>query len=81
MPMTEVTGADREVWLSIDVTGNAFAYVVRGLEMFRDASEARRQAGSEGICFLLVSGKPLQEPVAWYGPVMNTPGQLTNSRE
>ncbi len=41
MPMTEVTGADREVWLSIDVTGIAFAYVVRGFEMFRDAPEAR----------------------------------------
>jgi len=35
------------------------------------------QAGPEGIRFLLVSGKPLEEPVAWYGPiVMNTQGQL-----
>ena len=35
------------------------------------------QAGEEGIRFLLVSGKPLQEPVAWYGPiVMNTQSQL-----
>ena len=31
------------------------------------------QAGDDGIRFLLISGKPLQEPVAWYGPiVMNT---------
>jgi redox-sensitive bicupin YhaK (pirin superfamily) len=35
------------------------------------------QAGDEGIRFLLVSGKPLGEPVAWYGPiVMNTQEQL-----
>ena len=35
------------------------------------------QAGDEGIRFLLVSGKPLEEPVAWYGPiVMNTQQQL-----
>ena len=35
------------------------------------------QAGEEGIRFLLVSGAPLQEPVAWYGPiVMNTQEQL-----
>jgi hypothetical protein len=35
------------------------------------------QAGPEGIRFLLVSGKPIEEPVAWYGPiVMNYPGEL-----
>jgi len=35
------------------------------------------QAGDDGIRFLLVSGKPLEEPVAWYGPiVMNTQEQL-----
>ncbi len=35
------------------------------------------QAGPEGIRFLLVSGKPLREPVAWYGPiVMNTQTEL-----
>ena len=35
------------------------------------------QAGDEGIRFLLVSGKPLEEPMAWYGPiVMNTQEQL-----
>jgi redox-sensitive bicupin YhaK (pirin superfamily) len=37
-----------------------------------------RLSGKEtAIRFLLVSGKPLEEPVAWYGPiVMNTQEQL-----
>ena len=39
-------------------------------------------AGEDGIRFLLVSGKPLQEPVAWYGPiVMNTQEQLQRAFE
>jgi len=34
-------------------------------------------AGNEGIRFLLVSGKPLEEPVTWHGPiVMKTQEQL-----
>jgi redox-sensitive bicupin YhaK (pirin superfamily) len=40
------------------------------------------QAGEDGIRFLLVSGKPLEEPVAWYGPiVMNTQEQLKEEFE
>ena len=39
--------------------------------------EVTVQAGEEGIRFLLVSGKPIEEPVAWYGPiVMNTQAEL-----
>jgi quercetin 2,3-dioxygenase len=49
----------------------------RSLVLFDRGDEVTVQAGDEGIRFLLVSGKPLQEPVAWYGPiVMNTQAQL-----
>jgi hypothetical protein len=49
----------------------------RTLVLFDAGDEVEVQAGEDGIRFLLVSGKPLQEPVAWYGPiVMNTQEQL-----
>jgi hypothetical protein len=49
----------------------------RSLVLFDRGDEVTVQAGSEGIRFLLVSGKPLEEPVAWRGPiVMNTQDQL-----
>ena len=46
----------------------------------RAGDEVTVQAGDDGIRFLLVSGKPLEEPVAWYGPiVMNTQEQLRDA--
>jgi hypothetical protein len=49
----------------------------RSLVLFDRGDEVTVQAGADGIRFLLVSGKPLEEPVAWYGPiVMNTQEQL-----
>jgi quercetin 2,3-dioxygenase len=49
----------------------------RSLVLFDSGDEVAVQAGDDGIRFLLVSGKPLGEPVAWYGPiVMNTQDQL-----
>jgi len=49
----------------------------RSLVLFGTGDEVTVEAGEQGIRFLLVSGKPLQEPVAWYGPiVMNTQQQL-----
>lgn len=49
----------------------------RSLIIFDRGDEIVVQAGDQGIRFLLVSGKPIEEPVAWYGPiVMNTNEQL-----
>jgi len=53
------------------MTGN------RSLVLFDRGDEVVVQAGDEGIRFLLVSGQPLEEPVAWHGPiVMNTEEEL-----
>jgi len=49
----------------------------RSLVLFDRGDEVVVQAGDDGIRFLLVSGRPIEEPVAWYGPiVMNTKDQL-----
>ena len=49
----------------------------RSLVLFDRGDEIVVQAGERGIRFLLVSGEPLQEPVAWRGPiVMNTDEEL-----
>jgi quercetin 2,3-dioxygenase len=53
----------------------------RTLVLFDRGDEVVVQAGEAGIRFLLVSGKPLEEPVAWYGPiVMNTQEELREAR-
>ena len=52
------------------------------LVLFDSGDEVVVQAGDDGIRFLLVSGEPLKEPVAWYGPiVMNTQEQLQQAFE
>ena len=54
-----------------ETTGN------RSLVLFDRGDDVTVQAGERGIRFLLVSGRPIQEPVAWYGPiVMNTQQEL-----
>jgi redox-sensitive bicupin YhaK (pirin superfamily) len=64
----EVDGSET---LVREQTGN------RSLVLFDSGDEVTVQAGEQGIRFLLVSGKPIQEPVAWYGPiVMNTQAEL-----
>jgi hypothetical protein len=61
---------------SADMIGN------RSLVLFDRGDEVTIQAGEKGIRFLLVSGKPIEEPVAWYGPiVMNTQEQLNQAFE
>jgi quercetin 2,3-dioxygenase len=68
--LTEKAGEDDET-LVRERTGN------RSLVLFDSGSEVTVQAGENGIRFLLVSGKPIEEPVAWYGPiVMNTQAEL-----
>jgi hypothetical protein len=68
--LTDTTGEIDETPVR-DEAGN------RTLVLFDRGDEVVVQAGDEGVRFLLVSGKPLEEPVAWYGPiVMNTDAEL-----
>jgi len=54
-----------------DMTGN------RTLVRFGNGDDVTVQAGPDGVRFLLIAGRPLQEPVAWHGPiVMNTRAEL-----
>ena len=73
-----------------DPSYTAFIYVIGGrgrteetdidngtLVLFHEGPEVRLQAASEPLRFLLLTGKPLGEPVAWQGPiVMNTHAEL-----
>ena len=57
-----------------DLSGN------RTLIEFGSGDEVTVQAGDNGVRFLLISGAPLQEPVAWHGPiVMNTQAELNQA--
>jgi len=78
--------------LPVDTHHTAFAYVFEGsasygiqqaqtgnrsLVLFDTGDEVVVSTGDDGVRFLLVSGEPLREPVAWRGPiVMNTAEQL-----
>ena len=45
--------------------------------LFTDGNTVHIKTGDDSIRFLLISGKPLDEPVAWHGPiVMNTQEEL-----
>ena len=85
--------AGADWYLETDPDNNLFIYILKGSGTFGpDQSEPISEkhavlfepgkwflvkAGTEGIRFLLLSGKPLKEPVAWGGPiVMNTNEEL-----
>lgn len=69
-PLTEQTAGDDDTAIR-DRTGN------RSLVLFGSGDEVVVRAGEQGVRFLLVSGRPIEEPVAWYGPiVMNTKAEL-----
>jgi len=71
---TEMVGAGEAA--GVDQTGD------RSLVLFDSGDEVTVRAGEDGIRFLLVSGQPLREPVAWHGPiVMNTEEQLRQAYE
>ncbi|MFX0049510.1 MAG: pirin family protein [Candidatus Hermodarchaeota archaeon] len=78
---------------SIDNTHNVFAYVIDGeaffdpikneivgkdhLIIFRKGDEVLIRTKDKSVRFLLISGKPIGEPVAWRGPiVMNSEEEL-----
>jgi quercetin 2,3-dioxygenase len=68
--LTDKTDSVNEI-LVREQTGN------RSLVLFDSGDEVTVHAGDEGIRFILVSGKPIKEPVAWYGPiVMNSQAEL-----
>jgi redox-sensitive bicupin YhaK (pirin superfamily) len=68
--LTETPGVDAPPVLSKPVEN-------RSLVLFDRGDEVVIQAGDEGVRFILVSGKPIEEPVAWRGPiVMNTDEEL-----
>jgi quercetin 2,3-dioxygenase len=50
--------------------------------LYEDGDYITVSTGGEPVRFLLISGKPIGEPVAWYGPiVMNTEEELGQAFE
>lgn len=75
-----------------------FAYVIEGkgrfdqqkdqavgngtICLFADGDQVKITTGDEPVRFLIISGKPIGEPVAWHGPiVMNTEEELETAFE
>jgi len=78
--------------IPVSAEENTFVYILKGKAnfgeektsgemydavIFAEGDQIALEAGAEGIHFILLSGKPLNEPVAWGGPVvMNTRAEL-----
>ncbi len=90
--------AGRKFEHNVEKGHTAFAYVLEGkgyfdpdkkksasrenLVLFSDGEKVTIEASNEPLRFLLISGKPIDEPVAWYGPiVMNTEEELRQAFE
>ena len=74
----------------------AFAYVIGGeghfdqdkksllgngtVCLYNDGDSVSIAAGKEGVRFLLISGKPIREPIAWYGPIVMRHGRRAGAR-
>ena len=68
--LTEQTAGDDDSAIR-DRSGN------RSLVVFGTGDEIVVQAGPRGVRFLLISGRPIEEPISWYGPiVMNTDQEI-----
>jgi quercetin 2,3-dioxygenase len=91
--LLDITLKPDAVWrLAVDSQSTLFIYIVDGTALFDDPAtqvESHRavlfgggdefavRAGPAGMRFVLFSGRPLQEPIAWGGPiVMNTQEEL-----
>lgn len=84
--------------LETELDSTLFVYIVEGEGIFENYNQNRQfaksavlfnrgdeffaKASEKGMRFLLFSGKPLNEPIAWGGPiVMNTEEELTTAFE
>ncbi len=63
-------------------TDKNLAYEAKNVILFGDGDQVVVSTGDVPIRFLLVSGNPIQEPIAWRGPiVMNTQEELQTAFE
>ena len=88
--------ANTEFIIPVNQEHTAFSYVFEGEAgfnpegnetiksgagaLFGNGSEILAKTGKAGACFILISGMPIREPVAWRGPiVMNSDEELATA--